>query len=336
MNALSLLSPALIVCAAPVLAQVVVGSPYYSARVVSPFWLSAKADPCSSQAIAAMGYSLDNSTSTTIVSGSALSTNVGAGLGAHVLHVKSWGVFGASCVSDVAITIVPSPLESVPANAKVSKELQVWTGWHAANDSGAGPGISSGAMSLAQTSTLNGVARKFVTTYSNSGGERYYINFANDSAPKNFLYDAWVYIASPSGDIANLEMDMNEVIWNGDTVIFGVQCDGYSNTWDYTTNAGSPKNYVDQWLHSSAYCNPRQWSTNSWHHVQITYSRDSAGDVTYKSIYFDGIEQVINETVPSAFSLNWGNCLLTNFQIDGLGAYGSATVYVDHLAVYRW
>jgi hypothetical protein len=28
--------------------------------------------------------------------------------------------------------------------------------------------------------------------------------------------------------------------------------------------------------------------------------------------------------------------LLTNFQIDGIGAYGSATVYLDQLTVTRW
>ena len=335
MHALSLLSPALLVCAAPVLAQVVVASPKHTARVVSPFWLSAKAEPCSSQAVAAMGYSVDNSTSTSIVAGTAVNATVAAGLGAHVVHVKSWGVFGAACVTDVSITVVPSPVESVPANAKVSKELQVWTGWHAAYDDGTS-GTSHGVMSLARSPTLSGVARKFAMTYSNAAGERYYINFATESAPKNFLYDTWVYIASPSSDIANLEMDMNEVIWNGDTVIFGVQCDGYSSTWDYTRNAGSPKKFDDQWVHTTAYCNPREWSTNTWHHVQIAYSRNGAGHVTYKSIWLDGVEQVINETVPSAFSLGWGRCLLTNFQIDGLGGYGSATVYADHMTVYRW
>lgn len=336
MKACFLLSPALFVCAAPVLAQVVVASPHETARVASPFWLSAKAEPCSSQAVAAMGYSIDNSSSTTIVSDTSVSATVPASVGQHVLHVKSWGIFGAPCVTDVSITVVPSPEQSVPANAKVSKEIQVWTGWHAVNDTGTGNGMSHGIMSLARTPALSGVARKFKTTYSNSAGHRYYINFAYEWAPKNFLYDAWVYIANPSTDIANLEMDMNEVIWNGDTIIYGVQCDGYTNTWDYTTNAGSRKHYSDVWLHSRAYCNPREWSTNAWHHVQMTYSRDSAGNVTYKSVWLDGVEQIINETVPSAFSLGWGKCLLTNFQVDGLGGYGWATVYLDHLTVYRW
>jgi hypothetical protein len=336
MKALYLVSSALFVWAAPVLAQVVVASPYPSARLVAPFWLSATAQPCSGQAIASMGYSLDNSTNTSIVNGSAVNTSVYGNVGAHVLHVKSWGVSGASCVTNVPITIVPSPLTWVPSYATVSKEIQSWTGWHAAYDAGSGGGSSTGAMSVSSALSLSGSARRFFTTYSNYGGERYYIHFANDSAPKNFLYDTWVYIASPSGGIANLEMDMNEVIWNGNTVIYGVQCDGYSNTWDYTANAGTPQNYNDTWVHSNAWCNPRAWATNMWHHVQIAYSRDSTGNVTYEAIWFDGVEQDIYRTVFSAFALEWGNALLTNFQIDGLGSYGSATVYADHMNVYRW
>src|SRR5579871_6052104 len=137
MNALYLIPSALLVCAAPALANVVVASPHPSAKVISPFWLSAKAEPCSSQAISAMGYSFDNSTYTAIVPGDSVSASVGAGVGAHVVHVKSWGVLGAACVSDITITVVPSPVESVPAHAKVAKELQLWTGWHAIHDTGA-------------------------------------------------------------------------------------------------------------------------------------------------------------------------------------------------------
>ena len=65
-------------------------------------------------------------------------------------------------------------------------------------------------------------------------------------------------------------------------------------------------------------------------------SRDSAGNVTYKNVSLDGLLQQINETVPSAFALGWAQVLLTNFQIDGLGGYGSATVYLDQLTVTRW
>jgi hypothetical protein len=129
---------------------------------------------------------------------------------------------------------------------------------------------------------------------------------------------------------------MNQVLANGDTVIFAVQCDGYSNTWDYTTNAGTPANFVDQWIHSSAPCNPHAWITDTWHHLQMTYSRDRQGNVTYKSVWLDGVQEDLNATVPSAFTLGWAPVLLTNFQVDGLGGYGSVTADLDNLTVYRW
>jgi hypothetical protein len=129
---------------------------------------------------------------------------------------------------------------------------------------------------------------------------------------------------------------MNQVLTNGKTVIYGFQCDGTSSTWDYTKNAGSPKKYNDAWVHSRASCNPRKWSTNKWHHVQIEYSRNDDGDVTYKSVWLDGAKQNVNATVPSAFDLGWFSSLVTNFQVDGHGANGKPTVYIDDFTIYRW
>jgi hypothetical protein len=283
-----------------------------------------------------MGYSIDDSTNTTIISGTSINAAVSSPNGTHTLHVKSWGNQGASCVTDVRIVVRASPAGTVPGNAKAVKDIQKLAGWQHVDDAATGNGVSTGAMSVVGSPSLSGKARKFVTNYSNSAGQRYYLSFGSDLSPKNFLYDTWIYVASPSGDIANLEFDMNQVIWNGDTVIYGVQCDGYTNTWDYTANLGSPKNFDDAWIHSPAYCNPREWSTNTWHHVQMSYSRDSAGNVTYQSVWLDGVQQDIYATVPSAFTLGWGPALLTNFQVDGLGGYGSATVYLDNLTVYRW
>jgi hypothetical protein len=336
MKVLCLLPPALLVCAAPAFANVTVSSPGNGAKLVSPFWLSATGAPCSSQPVSAMGYSFDDSASTTIVNGNAINATVSSPNGAHTLHVKSWGSLGASCVTDVRIVVRASPAASVPGQAKVAKDIHKLKTWQAAYDTGTGNGVSTGTTSLVSSPSISGQARKFMISYRNSAGERYYVSFGADTSPKNFLYDGWVYLASPSSDIANLEFDMNQVIWNGDTVIYGVQCDGYTNTWDYTANLGSPQNPYDRWLHSSAYCNPREWSTNTWHHVQMSYSRDSVGNVTYQSVWLDGVEEDIYATVPSAFALGWGPVLLTNLQVDGLGGYGSATVYLDNLTVYRW
>jgi hypothetical protein len=336
MKALCLLTPALLLSAVPAFANVTVSSPGSGTSVASPFALTAAATPCSTQPVSAMGYSLDNSTSTTIVNGSSINAHVAAAAGAHTLHVKSWGNLGASCVSDVPITVLPGSAPVIPANAIASTGIHALKTWQAAYDSGTGTGSATGTMSLINLPSVSGNAREFLTTYTNYGGERYSVLFGTDSTASNFVYDAWIYLASPTSGIANLEMDLNQTMANGQTVIFGFQCDGWSNTWDYTINAGTPQKPVDQWLHTTAYCNPRSWSANAWHHVQVSYSHDSMGNATYKSVWLDGVEQDLYATVPAAFALGWGPALLTNFQVDGIGVSGSSTVYLDNMTVYRW
>ena len=324
-------------CAVPAFSAVSVTSPQSGSQVSSPFSLKATASSCSSQAISAMGYSLDNSTNTTIVNGASVSAEVAASIGSHALHVKSWGNAGAVCVTDVPIAVVAATDASSPSSAVnvygIQKQNYYWRGMQ---DAATGSGIASGSMSLVSSPTMSGVTRKFAMSYRNSAGMRWWTSFGADTGVHHFLYDVRVYVDSTSSDIANIEMDMNQVIANGQTIIYGFQCDGYSNTWDYTTNAGSPSNPVDQWLHSSIPCNPRNWAKNVWHRIQIAYSRDDEGNVTYHYVTFDGVQKNINETVPSAFALGWSSTLLTNFQIDGLGGYGTANAYVDKLTVSRW
>ena len=154
---------------------------------------------------------------------------------------------------------------------------------------------------------------------------------------RNFLYDAWVYLGAGANNISNLEFDMNQVMANGRTVIYGFQCDSWSKTWDYTANLGTPTAPNDTWLPSTAACNVQNWSPNTWHHVQIAYSRDAGGNVTYKSVWLDNVQQDLNVTVNSAFALGWSPTLLTNFQVDGMTqASSNSTVYLDNLTVYRW
>jgi hypothetical protein len=239
----------------------------------------------------------------------------------------------------LCLAVTPQALASsatIPQRALAVTQIQNLTNWEDTFDTATGTGSSSGQMSLTDSPSLSGSSREFFTTFTNYGGERYWVTFGADTASSNFVYDGWLYIASPSGDIANIELDMNQVMSNGQTVIYGFQCDGYSGTWDYTENSGTPENYIDQWVHSEAPCNPRQWATNTWHHIQVEYSRDDYGNVTYKAVWFDGVRQDLNATVPSAFALGWGSTLLTNLEIDGLGASGTSTVYLDKLTIYRW
>lgn len=336
MKSLCLVASALALCAAPAFSSVTVSSPTSNASVISPFWLSAAATPCSAQAVAAMGYSLDNSPNTILFNGAGIGANVVAASGAHVLHVKSWGNKGASCVTDVPILVTASGA-AIPSNALALGGLQILKTWQAAYDTASGSGSSTGSMSLVNSPSVSGSAREFLTTYTNYGGERYSILFGTDATATNFLLDTRIYVAGPSNGIANIELDLNQVMANGQTVIFGFQCDGWSGTWDYTVNAGTPKQPLDQWMHSTQSCNPRKWTANTWHHIQISYSRDNTGNVTYKSVWFDGVQQDVDVTAPSAFALGWGPALLANFQVDGAtSTVGSAIVYLDNFTVYRW
>lgn len=336
MNAPSSLALALLVYAVPAFANVTINSPFQGAKLVSPFWLSAAASPCSSQPIAAIGYSLDDSSNTTIVHAISISTTIASPTGSHQLHIKSWGNQGASCVTTVSVIVVPPPTSTIPSYAIKVSGIQTYGNWAEALDTATGSGWSSGTMGIVNSPALTGYAREFESAFSNYSGERYDVPFGIDTESHNFLYDAWLYLANPTSNIANIEMDVNQVMANGQTVIFGFQCDGYSGTWDYTLNAGSPGNPNDQWRHSYSWCNPRDWSTNTWHHIQIRYSRDDVGNVTYKSVWVDNLEQDIYVTVPSAFALGWDPTLITNFQVDGLGAGGSSNVYLDNLTIYRW
>lgn len=328
-----------------------VSQPTQGATVSSIFALDATSPSCSSQSVSAMGYSLDNSSSTAIVYGTAVSASVTAGAGAHVLHVKSWGNQGAACDTDVAITVSASTPAApnganiapqggsgayVPPNAVSVSNIHTMGNWVALDDPGT-DGTATGAMAMVGSPSITGNALEYYTTYSYYGGELYYATFGDDTNATNFVYDGWVYLTNSSGSIANVEMDMNQVMPNGETVIFGFQCDGWNGTWDYTENAGTPTAPVDHWVQSNAACNVQNWSQYAWHHIQVSYSRDNYGNVTYQSVWLDGNQQQINATVPSAFALGWGPTLLTNFQVDSFApGWSSSTVYLDNLTISRW
>ena len=315
-------------------ASVVVNSPTNGSIVNSPFALSAYTGLCSSQQVSAMGYSLDSSTDTTIVIASSIAASVSAPTGGHTLHVKAWGVSGAACVTDVAITVNTASL--IPSIAQSVSSLQTSNGWIAVHDTGTG-GSSSGWSAITSSPSMSGAARQFSMNYSDYGGERFSASFGDDESASNFIFDTWVYFPSPNNGLANLELDLNQVLSGGQTVLYGMQCDGWSQTWDFAANKGTAQSPLVQWQHTSVPCNMRTWSTNTWHHVQLAYSRNDTGWVTYKSITLDGVAHGINATVLGAFDLGWAPTLLLNVQLDGLSSgSSSASVLIDSLTIYRW
>lgn len=315
-------------------ASVIVNAPGYGGVVNSPFSLSAFTSLCSGQQVSAMGYSLDSSTDTTIVKAPSITTSVWAAAGGHTLHVKAWGVSGAFCITDVAITVNTS--SSVPASAASVSSIQTFGGWTAIHDNGT-PGSSSGWSATTSSPSRSGAARKFSMSYSNYGGERYSKSFGDDESATNFIFDTWIYIPSPNSGLVSVELDLNQVLSGGQTVIYGMQCDGWSNTWDISVNRGTTYQPSNAWQHTSAPCNVRSWSSNTWHHVQLSYSRNDTGWITYKSVTLDGASHGINATVLGAFNLGWAPTLLVNVQLNGsTGGSGSANAILDDLTIYRW
>lgn len=244
--------------------------------------------------------------------------------------------YANSGIARADYSIATSKGPSIPSNAIKVSSIQSMPNWRIKHDS-ATPGTSTGVMTEVADPSLSGLAERFDTSFTNGGGELYSITYAKDAVPMNFVYDAEIYIEEGS-KIMNLEMDNNQVIPNGDTVIYAFQCSGASNTWEYTENVGTPSQPATKWLRSSAPCNPANWTQNAWHHVQISYSRDNYGNVTYHSVWLDGVESVINKTVNSDFRLGWAaGVLIANFQVDGpTGTDGSATLYLDKFTIYRW
>lgn len=331
---LSLASLLFLSATIPAFAGISVSAPANGSSVGSPFTVSAVASACSNQPITSIGFSMDSSTYTATVSGSSLNTWASAAAGGHTIHFKSWGNAGAVCTADVGIIV--GTASGVPSYAATTSALQTVNSWNVVHDTGT-PGSSSGWSGTTNSPSLTGAARHFATSYNYYGGERYSLWFGDDNASHSFLYDVWVYIENYNTGIANIEMDVNQTMQNGQTAIFGFQCNGWTSTWDYTVNKGSPTSPNDQWVHSSQYCNVRNWSLNTWHHVQVYYSRDDSGYVTYHWVSLDGTQQNLNITALSAFALGWGPTLLTNFQVDGAtSGSGSSNVYIDKLTVSRW
>jgi hypothetical protein len=224
----------------------------------------------------------------------------------------------------------------VPSNATNLSNIQASGSWQSAHDGGTNC-CSSGSSYLTGSPSRSGNARHFSTSYSNYGGQRYSTHISDNTSAHNYVYDVWVYIKDTTTGVKNLELDLNQVIANGWTVIMGVQCDGWSGTWDYTANKGSATHPYDTWVHSWAKCNPQSWGVNAWHHIQYQVSRDDWGYVTYQWVSLDGAKQTLNVRTFSGFALGWGKTVLTNFQVDGGTSYSyGSNVLADNMNISYW
>jgi hypothetical protein len=223
---------------------------------------------------------------------------------------------------------------TIPPNAISSGNLSGSSRWFWSHDAGTrGSSVGTSQYPIASPS-LDGLAREFSVSYSEKAGERFSLDFGTDTVSTHFVYDTYVYIVNPS-QLANLELDVNQVMANGKTVIFAFQCSGNSKTWEYNTLNGTHP----VWHSTGLSCNPETWTANTWHHVQIASQRDSTGHVTYDWVGLDGTYHAIhNATGKGEVDLGWApGALNLNFQVDGSNPNSSSVqIYADQLTIYRW
>ena len=328
--------------------NITVASPVNGSSVPSPTWVRAHNVGCDGLAPVAFGYSVDDSSS--IVWGvTPFDVDVvfgGIGPGRHTVHFKSWTTNGLCPVASTSFAVGGSSVSgsshsaassggdaasNVPSFAAASSDLDTAGHWAFEHD-GATPGSSRGSTVFPASTPLYDDAREFYMEYSGHGGERWHLSIGNNASAKNFALDTYVYITDPN-QVGNLELDFNQVMSNGATVIYGTQCSSYSKTWEWTYTNGS-----SHWRSSNVPCNPKTWAPNTWHHIQIGFHRDDNGFVVHDWVNLDGTHSTFtNAGGPAGDWLGWPKgLLLVNYQVDGALGNGSVTSFVHKMTIYSW
>jgi hypothetical protein len=327
-------------------ANITVASPVNGTSNSSPVWVRAHNVGCNGLTPTAFGFSVDSGGTTMGVTPFDIDvTHFSIGGGTHTIHFKAWTSGGICPVVDTTFNVggggggtsggntTPSnPSVSIPSYAAASPDLDTSGNWVGEHDGGT-PGGSQGSMAYPASVSLYDNAREFYMTYWGRGGERWHNSFGNDGSATHFVLDTYVYVKDPN-QMANLELDLNQVMSNGETVIFGTQCSVYSHSWEWTYVSGGP-----HWHSSNVGCNPTTWAANTWHHIQVGFHRDSNGYVTHDWVNFDGTHSTFSGASGSGgLWLGWAKGdLLMNVQMDGYyTGSGSITAFFHKTTFYRW
>jgi hypothetical protein len=326
--------------------DITIASPISGAHVSSPVWIRAHNIGCEGVPPSAFGYSIDNSA--TIFRGETPYdidvAHLAIPAGTHIIHFKSWTARGACPVVNTQFTVggtasAPPPSQppssgGIAANAKSSGDLDAKEPWNQIHDGGT-PGTSKGSTVFPATTPVYDDARKFFMTYTKRGGERWYRFVASDTKATHFVLDTYVLLPNPS-QVLNLELDINQSMANGETVLLATQCAGIDGVgrWEAAYTVGK----LDHWWASGPACNPRTWKANVWHHIQIGMHRDANGVVTHDWVTFDGTQHAWGYTHLAAHFIGWApGTINTQVQVEGSNTTsGSATIYLHKLTIYRW
>lgn len=331
-------------------ANITVASPLNGTSNSSPVWVRAHNVGCNGLAPTAFGFSVDSGGTTMGVTPYDVDvTHYSIGNGTHTIHFKAWTTAGICPVVNTTFNVggssgtsgggtsgggtptPSSPSASIPSYARASADLDTSGNWSYEHDAGT-PGGSRGSTAFPASVSSYENAREFYMTYSGNGGERWHNSFGNDSSATHFVMDTYVFIRDPN-QMANLELDLNQVMSNGATVIYGTQCSVYSHSWEWTYISGGP-----HWHSSNIPCNPTTWAANTWHHIRVGFHRDGNGYVTHEYVEFDGKHSNFSgASGGSAKNLGWARGdLLMNIQMDGHSGSGSVTAYFHKTVFYRW
>ncbi len=222
-------------------------------------------------------------------------------------------------------------LASAMGHAGTVPNIDSLSSWKCTHDLGT-PGSSVGMTSLVAIPSRDGESRRFDVSWSAYGGERCSskVGVAEDGST-SFSLDLWWYTTDLT-HVRNLEFDLNEVLPNTETVIYGAQCSLALGKWEFTTRVGtSPR-----WNVSTSTCGGLAWTPNVWHHLTLRFHRDLVGVVTYDSVSFDGSVQAFNNASgASNFALHWSppGLQVVNFQIGGDNSANGTIAYLDSVTV---
>jgi hypothetical protein len=219
---------------------------------------------------------------------------------------------------------IPDAMPVIPFGALTTGILdayddQPWKSTHDADSEG-------GTKSEGTTTYINAVeGRNFKVTYEGKySGHRFSLWCADDADSLNWCYDLEVRFAKPD-EIRNMELDINQVLDDGRTVIYDCQC--VPNGWE-----------VDCWKETRAKGNPQQWGTG-WHHVRIFCSRSADGNVTnWIGVEFDGAWRNFNYPPGNrALELGWDEKrIVINFQLGSAKDSGVMEAWARNIQVWRW
>jgi hypothetical protein len=205
--------------------------------------------------------------------------------------------------------------------------LDNYTGqpWKSTHDADSGGGTSS----TGTTKYIDAVqGRNFHVEYQGKySGHRFSLWCADDADSCNWCYDLEVMFKGDSAShINNMELDINQVLDDGRTVIYDCQCtpDGWE---------------VDCWKETRVKGNPQQWGNGVWHHIREFFSRSTDGNVTnWLGVEHNGVYNNFGYPPGNrALELGWDEKrIVINFQLGSAKSSGTIDAYARNIQVWRW